>query len=84
MQSTLIPFLSGQYKVSVSISQSIDTSELYYAILHPSPTPTISYDGANLFSSKALSYQWFLSGSGKINGANDSIHAPNINRALLR
>ncbi|MDC1221158.1 T9SS type A sorting domain-containing protein [Salibacteraceae bacterium] len=76
IQSTFTPFLSGFYKVGVSISQSYDTSESHYAMLYPGPSPIINFDGANLFSTPAASYQWYQSGSGPINGATDSLFTP--------
>ncbi len=72
------PFLSGDYSVVVSISQSKDTSEAHSVIILPSPTPTISFDGANLFSTPAVSYQWYLVGSGEISGATDSLYTPTL------
>ena len=76
IQSTLIPFITGEYEVIVSISQSTDTSDIHYSELNPGPTPTLTFDGANLFSTPAASYQWYKSGSGAIQGATDSLYTP--------
>lgn len=72
------PFLTGDYSVVVSISQSKDTSQAHSVNILPNPTPTISFDGANLFSTPAVSYQWYLVGSGEISGATDSLYTPTL------
>lgn len=72
----MMPMVSGEYQVIVSISQSLDTSDIVSFYVIPAPVPTLYFDGVWLSTDSFASYQWHLIGQGAVIGATSQHFEP--------